>query len=166
MKKVLIYGFKPFKNYKKNVSQEIIRKFDRKGYIRIVFSVVHEKDQILRKIEKHQPDIVIGLGQGKERLLSIERKAKNIFKTEKSKRRRKISPQGPKQYLVNLKLKKIPETRISYDAGDYVCNFSMYIIMDFIKKKKLKIKFAFIHIPKDYNPQKAFSAIQKIIASI
>ncbi len=42
----------------------------------------------------------------------------------------------------------------------------MYIIMDFIKKKDLKTIFAFIHIPKDYDLQKAVDIIQKIIGDI
>ncbi len=62
MKKILIYGFKPFKNYKKNVSHEVVKKFDRKKYIKVVFPVAYEKEQILDKIEKYQPNIIIGLG--------------------------------------------------------------------------------------------------------
>ena len=41
-----------------------------------------------------------------------------------------------------------PSTR----AGDYVCNYSMYIILDFIKRRGRKVRFGFIHIPYSYDP--------------
>ena len=83
---------------------------------------------------------------------------------ERPKRKRIINPMGPKLYSTNLKLKKVPGTTVSYDAGEYLCNFTMYTILDFIKKENLKTKFAFLHIPKNYNLQKALKIIQRLVS--
>ena len=164
--KILIFGFEPFKNYDENISQKIINKIKEKEVITVILPVVFEKKYILKAIEKYNPDIIIGLGQRKGgRILEVERKTKNVF--QKNKNRGKINPLGPKEYLLNLKLKKRPqESKIDYHSGDYVCNFTRYVIMDFIKKKKLKTKFLFIHIPKNYNIQKGIKNLKEIISQI
>ena len=167
MKKILIYGFRPFKKYKKNISAETAKKVTQNREItRAILPIVYKKKYILSKIRKYQPDIIIGLGQTEGKLIEIERKTKNIYEMEGSKLKRKINPKGPKQYLVNLKLKKISGTEISHNAGEYLCNFTMYVIMDFIKKKRVKVKFGFIHIPRNYGLQKAVEVVKKLISQI
>lgn len=101
------------------------------------------------------------------RLLEMERTAINIYK--KRGRVKVITSKGPTRYFLNLRLMdKLKEVRTDYisENEDYLRNFNRYIIMDFIKKNELKTKFGFIHIPKNYNSQKATRVIQKIISEI
>ena len=166
MRKLLIYGFKPYKEYKRNISEIVVKKLKigkRFKVKKIILPVFFRKD-ILKEIKKFKPDIILGLGQkGRGKLLEIERTAGNIYKKDG----KRINPRGPKRYLLNLRFKYKPKgTKINYISSDYVCNFTCYIIMDYIKKNKLKTKFAFIHIPKDYNSRKAVKIIQEIIRNL
>ena len=43
----------------------------------------------------------------------------------------------------------------SDDAGQYVCNYSMYRVLNHIEKNGLDTKFTFIHIPPNYDVEKA-----------
>ena len=79
MKKILIYGFKPFKKYKKNISEEVVKKLDKRKFIKVVLPIIYKKQYILNKIKRHWPDIIIGFGQTGGKLIKIERRAKNIF---------------------------------------------------------------------------------------
>ena len=124
--KILLTGFKPYDEFKVNITEKIVRRVNKKGGLKkIIFPVVFKKGLIINKIKKLKPDIVLSLGQHpRAKLLNIERKAKNQKKKRKE-RIKKINQKGPKQYFVNLKLKKIKGTRLSYNAGSYVCNFLM-----------------------------------------
>lgn len=171
MTKFLIYGFKPFGEYKKNISEELVKKIKMKNGLKIrkfVLPVVFEKKYILQEIQKYKPDIIIGLGQRKNRkAVEIERKGKNIYQERGQTIKRKINPKGPAEYLLNLLLKKKPKgVKIDYRTGIYVCNFTRYIIMDWIKTKGLETKFMFIHIPQNYNISKAMKILKKIIHEI
>lgn len=168
MKKLLIYGFKPYKEYKRNISEQVVKRINLGGRLKIkkvVLPVVFQKD-ILKEIKKFKPEIIIGLGQkGRGRLLEIERTAKNVYKVEEQ--LKPIVPKGPKKYFLNLKFKKKPkEARVDYVSKDYLCNYTRYLVMDYINKNHLKTKFAFIHIPKEYNPLKATKVIKKMINSL
>jgi len=110
--------------------------------------VKFHKNIFLNTIKKYNPDIILGIGQcARGNIIRIERKASNLKKTQYK--------------LVNLKLKKNKYSRISYNAGSFVCNFSMYVILDYIKNKK--IKFAFIHIPHNYDLSKSIKFIESKI---
>ena len=55
------------------------------------------------------------------------------------------------------------EARRSTDAGDYVCNFSMYVMLDHIRRNRLDMHYGFIHIPHDYDVLKATRLVEKIV---
>jgi pyrrolidone-carboxylate peptidase len=59
-----------------------------------------------------------------------------------------------------------PQGKASNKAGDYVCNYSMYVILDFIKRRRLPIRFGFIHIPQKYDDKKAMRLLEKAIGKI
>ena len=161
--KILVYGFKPYKNYKENITEKIIRKIrNRKYLVKIIFPVKFEKHTFLKKIRTINPDIILGLGQHpRSKKIRIERKAINLKRKNKKEKPKIISKNKPFSFFVNVKLKKDRTSWISYDAGKYVCNFSMYVISDFSKNRG--IKFAFIHIPKDYNVDKAVKFVESKI---
>jgi len=161
--KVLLYGFKPYKKWKENITEKIIRKIrNRKNLKKIIFDVEFNKKNFIDEIKKYNPDVIIGLGQHpRSKKIRIERKAVNLKTHNKKEVPKKISKKGPKYLFVNLKLKKDKNSWISYDAGKYVCNYSMYMISDFFKSKN--IKFAFIHLPKDIGLDPAVKNIEKIL---
>ena len=159
--RITIYGFKSFLDYKENITEKIIKKIkNKKNLKKIVFNVEFNKNQFLKEIKKSNPDIIIGLGQySRGEKIRIERKAINAQRKNEEKFSKKINKKGLKYLFTNLKLKKDSFSWISYYAGDYVCNFSMYIISDFIKNKN--IKYAFIHIPKDFKLSEAVEFVEK-----
>ncbi|MBI2229137.1 MAG: hypothetical protein HYU46_08565, partial [Deltaproteobacteria bacterium] len=52
------------------------------------------------------------------------------------------------------------------NASDYVCNYSMYVILDYLKRCRLPIRYGFIHIPHDYDPRKASRILSRVIGKI
>jgi hypothetical protein len=54
----------------------------------------------------------------------------------------------------------------SNKAGEYVCNYSMYVILDFINRRQFPIRFGFIHIPHRYDYKKAIRLLEKAIGEI
>ena len=161
--KILLYGFKPYKKWKENISEKIIRKIrNRKNLKKLIFDVEFSKKNFIDEIKKFDPDVIIGLGQHtRSKKIRIERKAVNLKRENKKEVPKKISKKGLKYLFLNLKLKKDKNSWISYDAGKYVCNYSMYVISDFSRIKD--IKFAFIHLPKDIGLNPAVKYIKKIL---
>jgi len=163
--KILVYGFKPYKNYRENITEKIVRKISNRACLKkVIFPVKFKKEYFLEKIKKLKPDVILGLGQHpRGQKIRIERKAANSKKYNQE--RPEIIYKGkPKYQFVNLKLKKDKDSWISYDAGKYVCNFSMYVITDFFKNKE--IKFAFVHIPKDFNFKRVIRFVENKIDEI
>jgi len=185
-KKILVFGFKPYGKYKTNISEIIVNKLkNRKISKKIIMPIVFDRIEIIKKIKEIKPDIILGLGQHpRARKIRVERKAKNTIKLKKEKihenqrfsghrkSKRFSSESNPiiknsKNVLfTNLKIKKINGILIAYNAGTHLCNFAMFNIMDFIIKNNKNTKFAFIHIPKNYNIRKGVSMINKIINNI
>lgn len=161
--KILIYGFKPWGKLNKNIGQEIIKRIKLKKNIKkIIFDVKFEKKQFKEAL-KYKPDIILGLGMcGRGKKIRIERKARNIKKTKKDEKLRIIDKEG-KDIFVNIKIKNERNSRISYNAGWYICNFSMYVLLKNIKNNQ---KYAFFHIPKNYDLMKAIKFFSKIIDEI
>ena len=161
--KILIYGFKPYKNYSENITEKIIQKIkNRKGLTKIIFPVKFQKQIFLDKISGIKPDVILGLGQyprGKK--IRIERKAVNLKRNNKKEETKIISKNNPSQFFINTKLIKNNDSRISYDAGKYVCNFSMYVITASLRNKN--VKYAFIHIPKDFHVENAVKFVESKI---
>lgn len=157
--KILLYGFKPYGKYRTNISEEIIKKIPpRKNLKKLIFPVVFEKNIYLKAVEDFTPDLILGLGQyprGKK--MRIERKAINL-KGTKIKGYQVIEENGPKLRLVNWKLKKERNLWFSYNAGKFVCNFSMYVFSELARKNKAK--FAFLHVPKDFKIDLAVKLVE------
>lgn len=167
MSRVLIYGFGPYRQFENNITQQIVRKLpSSRNLKKIVFPVRFDKKQFTDAVKKHRPDFVLGLGQcSRGRLLRIERRAVNKRRDYKQKKPRPIVRGGPKWLETYLKLEKLPlgkQTKISRDAGDYVCNFSMYVILDYVRRHTGEIaQLGFVHIPHRYDPKKATRFVRK-----
>ena len=158
--KLLVYGFKPYDEWKENISEKVVKRIrKRKNLKKVIFPVKFWKKQFLNEIKRSKPSVILGLGQHpRGRIICIERRAVNLRRHNK---RPKILFRGKPRYRsVSLKLKNDRNSRISYNAGKYICNYSMYVISD------KNIPFAFIHIPRNYNVKKVTKFVEGVIRKI
>lgn len=166
--KVLLTGFDPFGGDKVNPAEEAVKmvsdNINGAQIIKITIPTVKTKSvQVIEQaIEKHNPDIVISVGQAGGRFdITCERVAINIddFRIEDNEGNQPIDQiiqkDGQPAYFSNLPIKamvkhmnenKIPAS-VSNTAGTFVCNHVMYGILYMIDKKYPDIKGGFIHIP-------------------
>lgn len=166
--RLLIYGFGPYLRFKDNITEKILRKLPRRrGLKKIVFPVRFQRSQFIKTVKKYNPDAVLGLGQRSRGLhLKVELRAVNRRRNDKREKPRTIVLGGSKRLATNLKLDGGDQARISYDAGDYVCNYSMYVILEYLKRNRLPTRFGFIHIPHHYNIDKASRFLKKALKQI
>lgn len=166
--RLLIYGFGPYRRYQENVTEKVLLRIaKRRGLKKIVFPVAFDKSRFIGAVTEYGPEVILGLGQcSRGRYLRIESTAVNKRRIDKKERPRPIVPRGSRTLSTNLELDGGRQARASCDAGDYVCNYSMYVILDFLKRHRLPIRFGFLHIPRRYDPQKATRFLLKSIAEI
>ena len=62
-----------------------------------------------------------------------------------------------------LRLNLGDAARDSRSAGDYVCNFSMYVILDSLKARGRRIPFAFVHVPYTYDERRVVRLLTRAI---
>ena len=164
----LIYGFGPYRHFQDNVTEKIVRRLPRRaGRKKIVFPVKFHKGQFLNAVKKHRPDLIIGLGQcAHGERLRIESQSVNRRRNSPDEKAKPILLGGSPSLKTNLKLALGRQWKSSNKAGEYVCNYSMYVILDFIKRHRLPVRFGFIHIPHRYDYRKAMRLVEKAIGKI
>jgi pyroglutamyl-peptidase len=164
--KILITAFQPFGNDTENsarLAMDLLPdKTDKHIIVRETLPVVYYKSiaQIKTLIDKHSPDAVICLGQAAgATAVRIERVAVNMDDKDFGDNDgnihidKEIIKGAPAAYFSTLptrdmmdacKEKNVP-AYLSYTAGNYVCNHTMYGLLDYIKDSG--IIGGFIHIP-------------------
>jgi pyroglutamyl-peptidase len=163
--RLLIYGFGPYRQFRENVTEKILRGLPRRsGQNKIVFPVRFHKGQFLSAIKEHRPDIILGLGQCAHGVrLRVETQAANRRRNSEAEKAKPIFPGGPRRLRTDLELALGRQGKPSSKAGEYVCNYSMYVMLDFIKRHKLPIRFGFIHVPHRYDHKKAIRLVKKAL---
>jgi pyroglutamyl-peptidase len=166
--RLLIYGFGPYRQFRENITEKILRNFPkRSGVKKIIFPVRFNKRQFLEALRKYRPDTVLGLGQcSAGQRLRIERRAVNRRRGSDRHKPRRIIQGGSYWLATSLRLEKSPQARFSKLAGDYVCNYSMYVILDYIQRHQLPMRFGFIHVPHQYNLDAAKSFLMQVTKRI
>ncbi|MCY9001994.1 pyroglutamyl-peptidase I [Bacillus spizizenii] len=168
-KKVLITGFDPFEKETVNPSWEAAKQLNgletdeaiiTAEQIPTVFRTA--LDTLRQAILKHQPDIVICVGQAGGRMqITPERVAINLADARIPDNEghqpidEEISPRGPAAYWTGLPVKRMTAkmkengipAAVSYTAGTFVCNYLFYGLMDHISRTSPHIRGGFIHIP-------------------
>jgi pyroglutamyl-peptidase len=168
--RILVYGFGPYRQFRDNVTKKVLRHLrQRAGLTKIVFPVRFQRGQFIEAIKKHDPDIVLGLGQcSGGRRLRLEARAVNARREPEDQKAKPIVGRGAAQLMTNLPVALGPKGRRSRFAGDYVCNFSMYVMLDFLAQQESKTRYGFVHIPHVYDPRKAAvildGALEKLAA--
>jgi len=150
MPAVLVYGFGPYMSYTENVTEAAIRALPRRLRAhRMVFDVKFDRGMFERVLERWRPDFVIGMGQHpRARKLRLER----------------IARRGRARRAVSLDLPRTAFTTATYDAGDYVCNFSMWVVQSWCAKRGAR--FAFIHVPRDFPPARLASYLETCLSGL
>jgi len=160
--KTLVYGFGPYGEFEQNISDAVIQRLRRRqGLVKEVFPTRFSRTMFLDALRRHAPAMVIGLGQHRTgHKLRLERRAVNRM-GHRGKVARPIDPAGPARLFVNLHLPETMETTVTYDAGAYVCNFSMYWMLRACLDTGRR--FAFIHIPRHYDEAAATAYVSLAI---
>jgi pyrrolidone-carboxylate peptidase len=145
----LVYGFEPFLQHTRNVTADIVRALPGHRSLHAeVLPVRFDATMFRRLLRTHRPGIVIGLGMHpRARKLRVERCARNA-RAQPGQAVRQIQPQGPEKRFLSLLPPRCPRSTRTYDAGSYVCNFSMWIVDEYARRHGLRS--AFIHVPRDY----------------
>jgi pyroglutamyl-peptidase len=163
--RLLVYGFGPYLDFRDNITRKIIKKLRaRTGLKKVVFPVRFQRKQFIQAFRKYQPDAVLGLGQcSKGRTLRIELRAVNRRRGPRQRRAPRIESQGLKALPTTLKLGRHTGTSLSRDAGRYVCNFSMYVMLSRIRARKIPARFGFVHVPWNYDLDRAIRVVEKLL---
>jgi len=163
--RVLLYGFGPYRQFDGNVTERILRKIPRRrGLTKIVFPVKFNRSQFIGAVTKYDPEWIVGLGQcSRGELLRIETRAINRRRSSKKARARLIASRGAPKLFTDLRPELGRQARRSRNAGDYVCNFSMYVMLETLRRRQLAIRYGFMHIPHDYDPEKAAGLLTKAL---
>jgi pyroglutamyl-peptidase len=167
MKKILMAGFEPFGQDKINPALEAVKILDGKqlngGFIICCeVPVVRYKavDVVMEAVKKHQPDIVISIGQAAGRAeITPERIAINIddYRIPDNEGNQVIDEaifdNGPAAYFSTLPIKAMVESlqlknipaQVSNTAGSFVCNHLFYGLQH--RLVGTNIPHGFVHIP-------------------
>jgi pyroglutamyl-peptidase len=166
--RILVYGFGPYRKFQRNVTESIVRRLPRRHRLyKIIFPVQFNKTQFLNSIGQYRPDVVLGLGQcSRGRRLRIEAQAVNKRRRHKREKAQPIVTGGALRLATNLRFDLGAKARVSHNAGDYVCNYSMYVILDFLRRRRAPIRFGFIHVPCGYEAATAVRVLAKAIGRI
>jgi pyroglutamyl-peptidase len=164
--RILIYGFGPYRQFHDNITEKIVSALPKRRELKtIVFPVRFHKGQFTRALKDFGPDVVLGLGQcSRGSLLRQERRAVNRRQNSKDEKAQPVARGGSRELFTHLELDLAGYAKWSRNAGNYVCNFSMYVMLDYIRRRKLPIRYGFVHVPRGYDSKKAASLLRRALA--
>lgn len=171
--KILVTGFEPFGGMEVNPTSSLVKSLQEetlKGYeihsctLPVVYD--HCVQTLITKINEVNPDVVIccGLAFGRASI-TIERIGINVKDTAGEGLKgdnqgekpvdEKIIPDGPDgifstlpiRTMVNELVKNGIPAQVSNTAGTYICNNTLYGVLNFISLNKRQIKAGFVHFP-------------------
>lgn len=164
---VLVYGFGPYEKFRDNITEKIIGMLPSQPHVKtVVFRVRFHKQQFIEVLKRHQPDVVIGLGQCTRNRTEIESRATNRKRADEKGSFEPIRRSGAEFLPTTLDIKLGPRVGRSNNAGDYVCNYSMYVILDYIRRTAGPAKFTFLHIPHDGDPRNGAALLTRAIKKL
>ncbi|MBT2640858.1 pyroglutamyl-peptidase I [Bacillus sp. ISL-41] len=186
--KVLISGFEPFGKMKINPTEEMLleaEKFEIENVeiSTILLPVNYDEcaEVLIKKIDDTKPDVVISCGLAAGRTaITPERIGINVKDTGSGDpypdnkgmipTDEMIDEEGPDGLFSalpnrliekNLKAVNIPAA-VSNSAGTFICNNTLYAVLNHIRKNNLPIKAGFIHFPASTK----MSALNPALASL
>lgn len=161
--RVLVYGFGPYRKFTENITAQIIESLaPRPGLRKIIFPVRFHRKQFVNALRSPMPLMVLGLGQSSRPRIEVETRAINRRRSSKS-RARPITVGGEAWMPATMPLCVTRPSAKSINAGDYVCNFSMYVMLEEFERQGHHGCFAFVHIPFDHDLQAACRYIERVV---
>jgi len=169
--RILITGFEPFGGQDTNASWEAVKRLPEvlgsveliKEQLPVIYDSVGKRlEQFIRT---HHPDAILCIGQARGRTCIMPEKIAINWKASKAEdnagvtcQGEPIEPDGADGYFATIPVEKICNTlksrgipaQVSYSAGTYVCNCTMYSLLYFLKETVLDIPAGFIHVPCSY----------------
>jgi pyroglutamyl-peptidase len=170
--KLLLSGFEPFGEDAVNPTGWLMEKLAEQGVegveLRTVLLPVHFDecgDRLIEEIEAFRPDAVIACGLAKGRAaITPERIAVNVkdvparsYSDNRGARPtdEPIAADGPDGLFSTLPIRAMTErlselgipADISNTAGTYICNNTMYRVLDHIRRRRLPVLAGFVHFP-------------------
>ena len=166
--KVLVTGFDPFGGESVNPAYEAVKDLPDEiagaEIIKIEIPTVFKKSAVVveEAIKKYQPDMVLNVGQaGGRSAVTIEKVAINLAEASipdndgDTPMDEPLVSGGPTAYFATIPVKAMVQNvkdhgvpcSISYTAGTYVCNSTMYQVLHMAATKYPEIKAGFIHVP-------------------
>ena len=165
--KVLVTGFEPFGPWQRNPSGETAGHLDGATIIDaeitgLVLPVSFQRAAapLIAAIDELRPDVVLNLGQGEPVGVRVERIAVNRCSSLEGgdndgydPQGKPIVPGGPGTYTSTLPVSEIVEllsnvnfnVAASDSAGEFLCNYVMYITLHHIATHQLPTRAGFIH---------------------
>lgn len=150
MPRALIYGFGPYQSFRDNVTERTLRSMKAPPGVALhVFDVKFDAAMFERVFDRVRPGVVVGLGQHpRARKLRLERRAHARGDPHRAR-------------FVTLDLPRTRDTTVTYDAGDYVCNYSMWVATGWCARHGAR--YAFVHVPRDFPPARLESYLRAAI---
>ncbi len=162
MTKVLLTGFEPFGTATSNPSGEIVKQISGDNIVTAILPVTYAQsaERLLELIAKHNPDVVICLGQAEGRTqITPEKVAINLDDARLpdnagvQRSDVKILDDGPDAYFTTLPIKEMVDAAkavgvpasVSLSAGAFLCNHVFYVAQN--NFAGTKVRSGFIHVP-------------------
>jgi len=163
--RVLIYGFGPYRKFTENITAQIIDSLaPRPGLRKIVFPVRFQRKQFVQALGYPMPSMVVGLGQSSRPRIEVETRAINRRRATKDSTPRSITAGAHTWLPSTMPLHVTRPSAKSINAGDYVCNYSMYVMLEEIERQEHHGRFAFVHIPFDHDLPAACRYVERVVA--
>ena len=163
MPRVLVTGFEPFDGSTVNPSQQIVDALDGEVATAVLpVSYGRAADALRGAIAGHEPDVVVAFGQADGRTgISVERFAHNLDEATTTDNDEApgsglpIDPDGPAAYPSTLPVDEIVDAlrgagipaAPSRDAGGFLCNHVVYVLMGLIERERPDVRGGFVHVP-------------------
>jgi pyrrolidone-carboxylate peptidase len=165
--RVLVYGFERYGRYRYNVTERLARQLGAGGRLLTVVLPVEFEERNFVRLLRRRPQAILGLGQcARGRRLRLELEAHNRMRDVGERRPRKIEPAGPRSVSTTLRIEPKRWLERSRNAGEYVCNYSMYVLLRRLGRGKERVPFAFIHVPHRYPLRRALARVEEIIGEV
>jgi len=162
--RVLVYSFGPYREFTENITAQIVESLKpRPGLRKIIFPVRFHRKQFVDALRRPMPLMVLGLGQSARPRIEVETRAINRRRDSKIRVPRPITAGGEAWMPATMPLAVTRPAAKSINAGDYVCNFSMYVMLEELERQEHHGGFAFIHIPFDHDLQAACRYIERVV---
>jgi pyroglutamyl-peptidase len=165
---ILLTGFEPFGEKRPpNPSWEGIKDLDGKEWmghqlvckrLRVVWGSPLE--QVQEAIDRYHPVAIFSFGQGRKGTFTIESKASNERRRARDNRddfpaTPTIIADGPKQFAATSNCEKVADLlakkgypiRVSTNAGQYLCEETLYTLEYLKSKGKIESTVMFCHVP-------------------